>query len=210
MKNEMLRQMQKVGLVLGGLAILLGYIGWWHWQSLQVDYSKLDQLLSTRKWMEADIETSKIISKLLLKSVESQTFFGSSIFPLNGNKFRVLHGGNGGLPCRDLKILDQLWSKYSDGQFGFGVQTDIALSTPGFPDRINEVSNDFEQRVGWHWKYSNKPSSHPIWYYPAQNPKKAKGFLPSNLWALDVKIEKPVETPAVLQTLNHFRNCSTP
>jgi hypothetical protein len=65
----------------------------------------------------------------------------------------------------------------------------------------------FEQLMGWHWDYSNKPSLHPEWYSHALNPEHAKGFLPSNLWALDIKPEKPVETYAVLRTLLHFQGC---
>jgi hypothetical protein len=204
----MLQRIKQASLV-GGLTAVLIYLCLWHWRSLQVDYSTLEQLLFTRQWMAADIETSEIISKLLLEAVDNQTFFGYSRVPLNNKAFRIINGGDGGLPCKDLQVLDQLWSKYSNKQFGFSAQERIASSIPDYPDNVYEISNDFEQSVGWHWNYSDKPSSHPEWYRKAQEPEKARGFLPSNLWALDIKIEKPVYTPAVLQTLHHFRSCTS-
>jgi len=34
-------------------------------------------------------------------------------------------------PCQDIRTIDQLWVKYSQGKFGFSVQKEIYLSVGG-------------------------------------------------------------------------------
>lgn len=98
-----------------------------HWISaVGIDYNKLSDLLSQGKWQEADQETTQIVA-LVLK--EEPT-----------HKFRIEEIKN--FPCRDLRTLDQLWVKYSEGRFGFSVQNRI----------WRQVSKDYEKfgdRIGW-------------------------------------------------------------
>ncbi|MEG3843004.1 GUN4 domain-containing protein, partial [Microcoleus sp. herbarium14] len=51
-------------------------------------------------------------------------------------------------PCEDLRTIDQLWVKYSNGRFGFSVQKRIyhSLGTRKFEHKIWEAFGD---RVGW-------------------------------------------------------------
>lgn len=198
-------RLQIFKLWLGLLVISLVGVFGWHWQSLQVDYSSLEILLVERKWAEADLETSRIINRIILREIDAQMFFGYSLLNIpDGRKFKI---ANGGLPCADLRTLDQLWSLQSGGQFGFSAQLQIALTVPGYPDKINEISGNFEQVIGWTWAYNDRPSLHLDWYRHIQKLESTKGFLPSNLWALDIRTEKPIETSAVLKTLHHFQTC---
>lgn len=91
-----------------------------------VDYTRLRDLLKAKNWKEADQETQVVMLKATGK--EQQGWFDSESI----NNF----------PCTDLRTIDQLWVKYSDGHFGFSVQKRIWES----------VGNDYEKfsdRVGW-------------------------------------------------------------
>jgi hypothetical protein len=70
------------------------------------DVSGLEQLLKAQRWKEADVETSWLIR--VAAGTERQ------VFP---TLITVYY-----LPCNDLKTIDQLWVKYSQGKFGYSVQ----------------------------------------------------------------------------------------
>ena len=104
--------------------------------SVGVDYTKLRDLLAAGKWQEANLETDKVMKK-------AADYIDSSDI----EKF----------PCADLRTIDQLWVKYSNGRFGFTVQKEIYQSLGGTreynweiwekfgdPERIR-----FAARVGW-------------------------------------------------------------
>lgn len=80
-----------------------------------VDYTPLRDALAAGQWQEADQLTTNLMLKaakreqegwLDLKSVEN-------------------------FSCSDLKTIDQLWVKYSQGKFGFSVQKQLYLSVGG-------------------------------------------------------------------------------
>ena len=50
-------------------------------------------------------------------------------------------------PCTDLRTIDQLWGKYSEGRFGFSVQKEIYLECDGKLD--GKVWEEFGDLVGW-------------------------------------------------------------
>lgn len=59
-------------------------------------------------------------------------------------------------PCTDLRTIDQLWVKYSNGKFGFSVQKKIYLSVGGKMDGKyydEEAWNKFGDKVGWRKNY---------------------------------------------------------
>jgi hypothetical protein len=78
-------------------------------------------------------------------------------------------------PCADLRTIDCLWVKYSDGRFGFSVQKRIWESVGGKPGEYDyEIYCEFGDRVGWRVKgewfvYSNiffslnAPQGHLPW-----------------------------------------------
>lgn len=52
-------------------------------------------------------------------------------------------------PCSDLRTIDQLWIKYSDGKFGFSVQKKIYQSLGGTKEYDEKVYCSFGDKVGW-------------------------------------------------------------
>ena len=101
-----------------------------------VDYSHLKKLLSQEKWKEADIETRKLMLKVA--NQEKRGWLNSEDI----KKF----------PCTDLRTIDQLWVKYSNGRFGFSVQKKIYLACGAKPDGNypgDEIWYNFCEQVGW-------------------------------------------------------------
>ncbi|HEY9849018.1 MAG TPA: serine/threonine-protein kinase [Leptolyngbyaceae cyanobacterium] len=102
-----------------------------------IDYRKLRDLLKAGSWKEADEETVEVILKVQgigarLAALESIDNF----------------------PCTDLRTIDQLWIKYSNGRFGFSVQKRIWESVRGKPGLYDyyEMKEKFGDRVGWYVK----------------------------------------------------------
>ncbi|MEC4818581.1 MAG: GUN4 domain-containing protein [Scytonema sp. PMC 1069.18] len=91
-----------------------------------IDYTKLQELLVEKKWDEADKETYTLMLKVAEREGE-----------------RWLDDGNiKNFPRHDLRIINNLWLKYSNGQFGFSVQKRIWRDA-------NEDYKRFGDRVGW-------------------------------------------------------------
>ena len=88
-----------------------------------VDYSKLQESLKAGNWAAADNETLAILLKLA--GLE------------NENKLNVEHIEKISEP--DLKVIDQLWVNYSNGNFGFSVQKSL----------YNQSLNVLCGKVGW-------------------------------------------------------------
>ncbi|MFM2060515.1 MAG: hypothetical protein RLZZ507_185 [Cyanobacteriota bacterium] len=100
-----------------------------------IDYTTLRDLLAAQKWQEADTETYEVMIKAVGK--KSGDWFTSD---------ELLN-----FPCKDLRTIDQLWVKYSNGRFGFSVQKEIYLSVGGKPDgEYDSVAwVRFAKKVGW-------------------------------------------------------------
>ncbi|MFM9156775.1 MAG: GUN4 domain-containing protein, partial [Dolichospermum sp.] len=87
-----------------------------------MDYSKLRDLLKAGEWKEADEETRRVMLAVAKRENE-----GSLDVESIDN-----------FPCADLRTIDQLWVKYSDGKFGFSVQKRIYQGDVKLPTRIPE------------------------------------------------------------------------
>ncbi|MEK0188593.1 GUN4 domain-containing protein, partial [Microcoleus anatoxicus] len=96
-----------------------------------MDYINLRNLLAAGKWKEADQETTKVMLKVAGREEEGW-LDDSSI---------------DNFPCEDLRTIDQLWVKYSQGRFGFSVQKKIWLECGGKVDYDTECK--LGDRVGW-------------------------------------------------------------
>jgi hypothetical protein len=92
---------------------------------LKVDYTRLRQLLWSGEWRAADEETERLIL----------TGLSSDMRPISGDIFLQL-------PCQDLQTLEALWSRYSEGRFGFQKQYQI------FQAR-DRRADEFLQAVDW-------------------------------------------------------------
>jgi len=105
-------------------------------------YHKLRDLLAAGEWKEADQETALVM--LQVAGREKERWFREEDIE--------------NFPCEDLRSIDKLWVKYSNGRFGFSVQKCIWLEEGGKVDYETECRLD--DRVGWRvegkWQsYSN-------------------------------------------------------
>ncbi len=170
-------------------------LGLYHWQSKIIDYSRLEKSLISHDWFQADRETSNIISTIVRKQVEEEVFFGLS--RLNWFVNGVLYSGymqKEGICCYYLKKINRLWSKYSDGYFGFSTQVKIALPRGQillFPEekieqipyyelvrRISWEDYNLNQIFGWKGKYFLQNPNN----FKNIEPQTKPGFLPSRRW----------------------------
>ncbi|MEG5001129.1 serine/threonine-protein kinase [Microcoleus sp. B4-D4] len=108
---------------------------------ISVDYSQLARLLASKKWKEADEETANKMLEAVGRT-EDGWLRREDI-----DRF----------PCEDLRTIDQLWVKYSNGRFGFSVQKRIYESLGGSREYDRKIWAAFGDRVGWrknnNWLY---------------------------------------------------------
>ncbi|BAZ18861.1 GUN4 domain-containing protein (plasmid) [Calothrix sp. NIES-4071] len=103
-----------------------------------VDYTKLRDFLKAQKWKEADQETYRMMIQAVGKK--------------EGDWF--VHDDLLNFPCKDLRTIDRLWVRYSDGHFGFSVQKQIYLCVGGLPDGeyYQQAWEKFGDAIGWRVK----------------------------------------------------------
>lgn len=108
-----------------------------------LDYTNLRDLLAARRWKEADEETLRLILKVAGREEEG------SLDRESIKKF----------PCEELRTIDQLWVKYSNGHFGFSVHKRIYQSLGGTSQHDEAIWKRFGDTVGWRkngkWLYYN-------------------------------------------------------
>ena len=98
-----------------------------------VNYRQLEQLLKAGSWKEADQETANKMYEVAGRTKEGYLRVEDI------NKF----------PCEDLCTIDNLWVKYSNGQFGFSVQKKIYQSFGGTKKYNDKIWQSFGDTVGW-------------------------------------------------------------
>jgi serine/threonine-protein kinase len=96
-----------------------------------VNYRQLEQLLKAGSWKEADQETANKMYEVAGRTKEGLLTVEDI------DKF----------PCEDLRTIDQLWVKYSNGRFGFSVQQRIYKSLGGARKPLAWA--EFCDIVGW-------------------------------------------------------------
>ena len=97
------------------------------------DYTYLRDLLAQGKWQQADARTARII--LAVAKKEEIGFLTNKDID--------------SFPSEDLRTIDQLWLKYSNGRFGFSVQKRIYQSLGGTREYNESIWNAFGDHVGW-------------------------------------------------------------
>jgi serine/threonine protein kinase len=107
--------------------------------SCGMDYRKLRDYLAQGKWKKADEETRRV-----MLAVAKQEKEGCLDYKSIDN-----------FPCEDLRTIDQLWVKYSDGKFGFSVQKRIYQGLGGTREYKSEIWNKFVDKVGWKVYYTD-------------------------------------------------------
>jgi hypothetical protein len=101
--------------------------------------------LRTKNWREADAETQKVMLQAADRAQEGWLDEASL------KRF----------PCQDLQTIDRLWSKYSDGRFGFTAQKSV-WETCYRPTTYKEGWNNFKEQVGWRKKGAIDGYEHDI------------------------------------------------
>jgi hypothetical protein len=127
---------------------------------ISIIFQKLEALLKAKKWRYADLETWKLMKKLTKREQEGW--------------LRVKDVKN--FPRQELRKMDQLWVKYSNGKFGFSVQKQIWLDLGGKlggePDW--DTFEKLGDRVGW--RKNNEWLSYDSYTFNNDAPQ---GHLPS-------------------------------
>ena len=85
--------------------------------SRSIDYSELEKYLLEEKYEDADRFTSACLRKLAGKSAESRGY--------------VYFSEVENIPEEDLSSMDKLWIIFSQGKFGFSIQSRILKSVGG-------------------------------------------------------------------------------
>jgi hypothetical protein len=99
-------------------------------------YKRLDEFMQSQKWIEADQETYRLMITTVGKDV-GQWFESTDL-----SEF----------PYEDLRILDGLWIRYSEGKWGFSVQKRIwqECGSPGpYNHETKAQWEKFGDYVGW-------------------------------------------------------------
>ncbi|MBD2457683.1 SUMF1/EgtB/PvdO family nonheme iron enzyme [Nostoc sp. FACHB-87] len=100
-----------------------------------INYTKLRDLLAAKKWKEADNETNLV----MLQAVGKRELGGL----LDSDELLEF-------PCTDLRTINNLWVKYSNGHFGFSVQKNIYLEVTDKLDIYDPVAWErFCELIGW-------------------------------------------------------------
>ena len=131
-----------------------------------VIFQNLETLLKAGKWREADLETWELMKKLTKREQEGW--------------LRIEDVKN--FPRQELRKMDQLWVKYSNGKFGFSVQKQIWLELGGKLDGEPDWDT-FEKlgdRIGW--RKNNEWLSYDSYTFSTNA---LLGHLPLGSWKAD-------------------------
>ncbi|WP_413173086.1 tetratricopeptide repeat protein [Anabaena azotica] len=117
-----------------------------------MDYRKLRDLLKTGKWMEADEETRRVMLEVAKREEESW----------------LDHDSIDNFPSEDLRTIDYLWVKYSNGKFGFSVQKRIYQCLGVTLEYDSKIWDQFIHKIGRYINDINTPNdiNAPEGYFP--------------------------------------------
>ena len=100
-------------------------------------YSTLRDLLKAGEWRKADNETIRVILDLTGES-DLEVLTPEQVAQMS---------------CSELRVIDQLWQRYSDGRYGFGIQLKIYQEEGGTVETAIAQNQDIiirlGKRVGW-------------------------------------------------------------
>jgi hypothetical protein len=106
-------------------------------KTAKADFTQLERYLAQGEWREASNETGDVMCQIMGKEEDSLDSDDCQNFPRE-----------------ELKIIDQLWIKYSNGKFGFSVQKKIWLECGGKVGVYDEDIYDdkFGKKIGWFFR----------------------------------------------------------
>lgn len=100
-----------------------------------VDYARLQNLLATGQWKKAEKETQAVMLEAAGQEREGW--------------LKLEEEDIANFPCTDLRTIDRLWVKYSNGRFGFSVQHRIWQRSQGLEETERATFRRFSVLVGW-------------------------------------------------------------
>jgi hypothetical protein len=158
-----------------------------------VDYSRLRGLLHQNAWQAADLETEAAILKAMNQDMQPVT--ASTVQRLS--------------PV-DLATIDALWSRYSNGRFGFKAQQQVHRGQQQIQADDHKRWVVFEETLGW-----RKPSS---WFYRGFQPyhdltfslEAPPGHLPTWRWCCVSLGHRYSISPQVMEAVMAYLNESIP
>ncbi|NEQ68807.1 MAG: hypothetical protein F6K21_25565 [Symploca sp. SIO2D2] len=159
-------------------------------QSL-VDYRQLSQFLAEGEWKEADEETTRVLLEITNRQ-QSGWLRSQDI---------------GKITCSDLLTIDQLWTRYSTGKFGFTAQRQIWLGVGGQPGQFKgEIFYRFGDHVGWRVN-SNWLETHSKFAFKLSAPR---GHLPSLAFpSKNKQVDFGLWKDSFGSFLTHWETCSS-
>ncbi|WP_422661982.1 GUN4 domain-containing protein [Pannus brasiliensis] len=129
-------------------------------------YGTLQQLLEKGDIRGADEETTRVI-------LETASRLRDTMTPEDFRQF----------PCNVLRVIDRLWTRYSDGRFGFSVQVQIYGSVGGNINTLRsqdaETIRKFGDAVGWRADDKWRMDDYESWDFSLSAPE---GSFPANWW----------------------------
>lgn len=100
-------------------------------------YAKLRNYLQEKRWFDADLETTNLIMAIAGHNRLEE------LRPEEIQKF----------PCNSLRVIDNLWVKYSQGRFGFSIQLEIYKNCGGDREATIEENQklveQWGEKLGW-------------------------------------------------------------
>lgn len=143
-------------------------------------YNQLDNLLKNERWEQADKKTTSLILYILRRDREKD---------LDEESINECS-------CDDLRRIDKLWVKHSQGKFGFSKQKEIyikkgnrlGIELENWNDKDLKNIERFPKAVGWSDKNTAKDNSELTTGrrgrgsgYPQGKEEKMKGYYPYDL-----------------------------
>lgn len=156
-----------------------------------VNYTRLRHALRQQNWEEADLETESAI-----------------LAALNRNAQPVTTATVSRLPAVDLATIDALWSRYSDGRFGFKAQQHVYRNQQQIQADEYKRWLDFYQVLGWR--------EEPTWLYRGFRPyydlsfslEAPAGHLPTWRWCCSSLSPRYDPSPEVVEAvMTHLNSC---
>ncbi|MEM6714901.1 MAG: GUN4 domain-containing protein [Cyanobacteria bacterium P01_C01_bin.147] len=128
----------------------------------EVDYRRLQETLMAGDWQAANLETIAILMRL------SSNY--DYLYPY------IESDDIAAIACADLQMLDTLWSRYSEGRYGFSAQQTIWRSLPDTEGKLR--AEQLGQQLGW--QHSAPPEA---------------DFISNALWRSDTELRYVADAP---------------
>lgn len=130
----LIRSLLLAGVAVAGVTLVI-HFGPTGWQLVEdwMQYRKLRDFLAAQQFRGADEETWRVMLQVAGREKEGL----------------LERRDVDDFPCDDLRTIDRLWLKYSDGRFGFSVQKEIYQELDGTREYDEGIWRAFGDRVGW-------------------------------------------------------------